>query len=86
MTGFELKLWQSELNWTQERAAEEFGFSMRTYIRYEQSKPPRAIVLAIQALSMFRKLAPFFSFRSEAKEGDRTMSFISSGSVRLTTG
>ncbi|WP_242501609.1 hypothetical protein [Serratia proteamaculans] len=29
---------------------------MRTYIRYEQSKPPRAIVLAIQALSLVAML------------------------------
>ncbi|MFT2798965.1 helix-turn-helix transcriptional regulator [Serratia sp. N21D137] len=39
MTGLELKLWRTGLGWTQERAAEEFGISMRTYIRYEQSKP-----------------------------------------------
>lgn len=56
MTGFELKLWRTGLDWTQERAAEEFGISMRTYIRYEQSKPPRAIVLAIQALSLVAML------------------------------
>ncbi|WP_226020348.1 hypothetical protein [Serratia symbiotica] len=29
---------------------------MRTYIRYEQSKPPRTIVLAIQALSLVTML------------------------------
>ncbi|MBC3215917.1 MULTISPECIES: hypothetical protein [Serratia] len=29
---------------------------MRTYIRYEQSKPPRAIVLANQALSLVAML------------------------------
>ena len=29
---------------------------MRTYIRYEQSKPPRAIVLAIQTLSLLAML------------------------------
>ncbi|WP_241390789.1 MULTISPECIES: hypothetical protein [Serratia] len=29
---------------------------MRTYIRYEQSKPPRGIVLAIQALSLVAML------------------------------
>ncbi|WP_338506025.1 hypothetical protein [Erwinia aphidicola] len=36
--------------------------------------------------SMVRKLDPFFSFRSEAKEGDRIMSFICSGSTRVTMG
>jgi transcriptional regulator with XRE-family HTH domain len=56
MTGFELKLWRTGLDWTQERAAEEFGISMRTYIRYEQTKPPRVIVLAIQALSLVAML------------------------------
>jgi len=35
---------------------------------------------------MVRKLDPFFSFRSEAKEGDRIMSFICSGSTRVTMG
>nr|ULG12875.1 hypothetical protein 376p_00025 [Serratia liquefaciens]ULG12983.1 hypothetical protein 377p_00021 [Serratia liquefaciens] len=35
---------------------------------------------------MVRKLDPFFSFRSEAKKGDRAMSFIRSGSSRLTVG
>lgn len=55
MTRFELKLWRTGLDWTQERA-EEFGISMRTYIRYEQSKPPRAIVLAIQTLSLVAML------------------------------
>ncbi|MGO4746459.1 hypothetical protein [Serratia quinivorans] len=29
---------------------------MRTYIRYEQTKPPRVIVLAIQALSLVAML------------------------------
>ncbi|MEN4170807.1 helix-turn-helix domain-containing protein [Serratia marcescens] len=54
MTGFELKLWRTGLGWTQERASKEFGISMRTYIRYEHadSDPPRAIELAIQALSL----------------------------------
>ncbi|BAO36970.1 TPA: helix-turn-helix domain-containing protein [Serratia marcescens] len=52
MTGFELKLWRTGLGWTQEQAAKEFGISMRTYIRYEHGKPPRAIELAIQALSL----------------------------------
>ena len=35
---------------------------------------------------MVRKLDPFFSLRSEAKEGDKAMRFISSGSATLITG
>nr|WP_309476549.1 hypothetical protein [Escherichia coli] len=31
MTGYELKLWRRGMNWTQERAAEEFGISLATY-------------------------------------------------------
>ncbi|WP_337263651.1 MULTISPECIES: helix-turn-helix transcriptional regulator [unclassified Serratia (in: enterobacteria)] len=57
MTGFELKLWRTGLGWTQRRTAEEFGISMRTYIRYEQASPPRGIVLAIQALSLAAMLS-----------------------------
>ncbi|WP_446423108.1 helix-turn-helix domain-containing protein [Escherichia coli] len=29
------------MNWTQERAAEEFGISLATYKRYEKGEPPR---------------------------------------------
>ncbi|STO17665.1 helix-turn-helix domain-containing protein [Escherichia coli] len=36
MTGYELKLWRRGMNWTQERAAEEFGISLATYKRYEK--------------------------------------------------
>lgn len=57
MTGFELKLWRKGVGWTQRQAAEEFGISMRTYIRYEQASPPRGIVLAIHALSLAAMLA-----------------------------
>ena len=41
MTGYELKLWRRGMNWTQERAAEEFGISLATYKRYEKGEPPR---------------------------------------------
>lgn len=43
MTGYELKLWRRGMNWTQERAAEEFGISLATYKRYEKGEPPRVI-------------------------------------------
>ncbi|HBV6392442.1 TPA: helix-turn-helix domain-containing protein [Klebsiella aerogenes] len=52
MTGFELKLWRRGLDWTQERAAEEFGISLATYKRYEKGNPPRVIELAIRALEL----------------------------------
>nr|WP_261643083.1 helix-turn-helix transcriptional regulator [Erwinia mallotivora] len=41
MTGFELRLWRRGLGWTQERAAEELGLSLRTYKTYEKTSPPR---------------------------------------------
>ncbi|MCN5085153.1 helix-turn-helix domain-containing protein [Escherichia coli] len=31
------------MNWTQERAAEEFGISLATYKRYEKGEPPRSL-------------------------------------------
>lgn len=52
MTGFELKMWRKGLKWTQQRAAEEFGISLRSYIRYENTEPPRVVQLAITALSL----------------------------------
>lgn len=36
MTGYELRLWRKGCGWTQERAAEEFGVSLRTYQVYEK--------------------------------------------------
>lgn len=51
MTGYELKLWRRGMNWTQERAAEEFGISLATYKRYEKGEPPRVIEMAIRVLS-----------------------------------
>lgn len=47
MTGYELKLWRRGMNWTQERAAEEFGISLATYKRYEKGVPPRVMEMAI---------------------------------------
>lgn len=57
MTGFELKIWRTGMGWEQERAAEELGVSRRTYQAYEKRKPPKAIILATQALS-FRAIWP----------------------------
>lgn len=52
MTGFELRLWRRGLGWSQERAAEELGISLRTYKTYEKKAPPRMAVLATQALEI----------------------------------
>lgn len=52
MTGFELRLWRRGFGWDQERAAEEFGISLRTYKRYESRKEIEKIVeLATEALT-----------------------------------
>ena len=62
MTGFELRLWRRGQGWTQQLAAEAFGVSTRTWIRYEQNSPPRMVDLAILALSlMVRKLNKQFN-------------------------
>lgn len=39
MTGFELRLWRRGFDWSQERAAEELGISVRSYITYESHEP-----------------------------------------------
>ncbi|UAN45191.1 helix-turn-helix domain-containing protein [Serratia sp. JSRIV001] len=52
MTGFELKMWRKGLKWTQAQAADEFGISLRSYVRYENTAPPRVVQLAITALSL----------------------------------
>lgn len=51
MTGFEFRLWRRGLNWTQERAAEELGISLRTYKKYEKFSPPLMAELATETLS-----------------------------------
>jgi len=38
MTGYELRLWRKGCGWTQDRAAWEFGVSLRTYQVYEKNK------------------------------------------------
>lgn len=50
MTGFELRLWRRGYDWSQERAAEELGISVRSYITYELNQPPRIIALAALAI------------------------------------
>lgn len=52
MTGFELRLWRRGMNWTQDRAAEELGISLRTYKSYEKMGPPAIAILASEALSV----------------------------------
>lgn len=52
MTGFELRLWRRGLDWTQERAAEELGVSLRTYKTYENTVPKQTAILAAQALAV----------------------------------
>lgn len=51
MTGFEFRIWRRGMNWTQERAAEELGISLRTYKVYEKGAPPLMAVLATETLS-----------------------------------
>lgn len=50
MTGFELRLWRRGFNWTQERAAEELGVSLRTYKTYEKKGPSKLVILATRGL------------------------------------
>lgn len=52
MGGFELRVWRRGMNWSQERAAEELGVSLRSYKRYENaSEVARLVELATFALS-----------------------------------
>ncbi|WON75548.1 helix-turn-helix transcriptional regulator [Serratia sp. UGAL515B_01] len=57
MTGFELRLWRRGLDWTQERAAEELGVSLRTYKSYENKAPKKTAIIAAQALAVRELLA-----------------------------
>ncbi|TDN48086.1 helix-turn-helix domain-containing protein [Scandinavium goeteborgense] len=57
MTGFDLKLWRRGMLWTQSQAAKEFGITRRTWIRYEQSNPPKVIIYAIQGMSLLELAA-----------------------------
>ncbi len=70
MTGFELRLCRRGFDWSQERAAEELGISVRSYITYENHQPPRLIALA--ALALEKKVngnsdTDFLKWRQEHK-------------------
>ena len=67
MTGFELRLWRRGQGWTQQLAAEAFGVSTRTWIRYEQNSPPRMVDLAILALSLLELKSPISTMTEQAK-------------------
>lgn len=57
MGGFELKIWRRSLSWTQERAAEELGVSLRCYQGWEKDGCALVVDLATQHLSL-RELWP----------------------------
>lgn len=55
MTGYDLRLWRTGMNWEQERAAEELGVSLRTYWSWEKTGPgdkSKLVALATMALSL----------------------------------
>lgn len=55
MTGYELRIWRKGMEWTQERAAEELGVSLRTYANWERSGGiTRVAALATKGLSVER--------------------------------
>lgn len=62
MTGYELRLWRKGLGWSQDKAAEELGVSLRTYKVYEKSaQVSRLVTLAIAALSVNDMLPTFLN-------------------------
>lgn len=52
MKGFELRLWRKGMDWTQERAAEELGVNLRTYVSWEKKGCSRLVDLATSQLSL----------------------------------
>lgn len=48
MTGEELRQYRQALKWSQERAAEEFGYSRRGWQLAEKYGPTQKLVLAIK--------------------------------------
>ena len=58
MTGYELRIWRKHCKWTQGRAAEELGVSLRTYQVYE--KMNTAIPVMAQHAVKFLELRTFF--------------------------
>lgn len=57
MDAFELKLWRVDMDWTQERAAEELGCSLRTYLNWETKGAAKTVELATRYLTMKREWA-----------------------------
>lgn len=55
MDCFELKLWRADMGWSQERAAEELGCSLRTYVNWESKGAAKAIELATRYLTLKRE-------------------------------
>lgn len=56
MKGFELRLWRIGMDWTQERAAEELGVTLRGYQNWEKPRREvsRAVELATGMLSVHK--------------------------------
>lgn len=52
MTGFELRLWRKGMGWTQERAAEELGVNLRTYVNWERRGASKLVQLATTQLTI----------------------------------
>nr|WP_307773583.1 helix-turn-helix transcriptional regulator [Providencia stuartii] len=62
-----MRLWRRGQGWTQQLAAEAFGVSTRTWIRYEQNSPPRIVDLAILALSLLELKCPINTMTEQEK-------------------
>lgn len=56
MKGFELRLWRLGMGWTQERAAEELGVTLRGYQNWEKPRKEvsRTVELAAGMLSVHK--------------------------------
>ena len=56
MKGFELRLWRIGIGWTQERAAEELGVTLRGYQNWEEprNEVSRTVELAAGMLSVHK--------------------------------
>lgn len=54
MTGYELRLWRIGMGWTQDRAAEELGVTLRGYQNWERPRREvsRTVELAAGMLSV----------------------------------
>lgn len=56
MKGFELRLWRLGMGWTQEKAAEELGVTLRGYQNWEKPRKEvsRTVELAAGMLSIHK--------------------------------